>query len=368
MNIPFVDLASEYRPIKAAVMAEIENVLDSGQYIGGRQVEELEQAIAGYCGTRFAITVNSGTDALFFSLLALGIGNGDEVIVPSNSFMATANAVILAGATPVFADIESGDINIDPACIKSAITPETRAVIPVHLSGKPARMDQISDICADKGIFVIEDAAQAFGAELKGKKAGSMGDTGCFSFHPLKNLNCPGDGGCIVTDNQALAGQLKLLRNHGLKDRDTCILPGYNSRLDAIHAAILKIKLARYEETLAPRLETIQWYREQLDGHIGLIPELEDGRAVYQNFFLFSPERDALRNHLDANGIASSIHSHTTPLHQQPGIMERSRVAGSLDRTRVFQDTTLSIPVLHRNPEARDHLIQCILDFCGRRT
>lgn len=366
MKIPFVDLGQEYRPYKNEIISAIESVMESGQYIGGQLVERLESQLAEYCGTQFAVTLNSGTDALIFSLMALGIKPGDEVIIPANSFVATANSVLLAGGIPVFVDIGYNDVNLDPEAMAKAITKKTKAVIPVHLSGKPAKMVRIMEICRQADIPVIEDAAQAFGARIRNKRTGCMGDIGCFSFHPLKNLGCMGDGGCIVTNNEQVAHTVQLLRNHGLKDRDTCLFPGYNSRLDAVHAATLMVRLKHYDENLEKRLKIISEYRNSLEGQVRVLKVEKNVYPVYQNFFVFTDKRDELKRFLEKKQISTAIHSHLIPYNEQKFAATRCRVEGELDNTYLFQRTTLSLPVILHDEIKRKYLMDSIYEFFRR--
>ena len=247
MKIPYVDISAQYCSIKYEILKEVEDVLASGQVILGEVVNNFEESFAALCHTKYAVGVANGTDALMLSMKALGIGEGDEVLTVPNSFIATASSIVLVGAQPVFVDV-GDDFNIDPDKIERAITSKTKAIIPVHLTGRPADLNPILNIANKYGLSVIEDAAQAARAEYEKQRVGSFGATGCFSFHPLKNFNAFGDGGAITTNDIKLYQKLLKLRNHGLRNRDECEFWGYNSRLDAIQAAILNVKLKYLEK------------------------------------------------------------------------------------------------------------------------
>ncbi len=308
MKIPLVDLSAQSRALKAEILRRIGEVLEEGQFILGPQVAEFEDRFAEYCGTQFAVGLANGTDALHMALRALDIGPGDEVITAANSFAATALAILYSGAAPVFVDICQDDYNLDPGLVERAITPRTKAIIPVHLYGQPARMTEVMSIARRHGLRVIEDAAQAHGAELEGRRCGSFGDVGCFSFYPGKNLGAYGDGGAAVTDDPQIAERLRLLRNYGQRRKNEHELLGFNCRLDTLQACVLLTKMEHIEDWTERRRQVARWYREALGGDVSLPAERPDVRHVYHLYVVQHPHRDALIAHLGAQGIAAGIH------------------------------------------------------------
>lgn len=344
-TVPYVDLALQHAPLKAEILAAVAAVLDSGQFILGPEVETFEQALAELCGSRYAVGVNSGTDALVLGLRALGVGPGHEVIVPPNSFVASATAVVLAGARPVFADVGE-DYNLDPACVEAAITPDTRAIMPVHLTGRPAKMDALTAIARAHGLKLIEDSAQAVGAKFKGRPVGSFGEIGAFSLHPLKTLNACGDGGALTTSDPALAEELKILRNIGLKTRDDCVAWSGNSRLDSLQAAILGVKLRYLDEWTQRRRENAALYRELLAGVEGVDMPTDDPDVyqVYHTFVIQADRRDALKDYLQAQGVSSSIH-YPIPIHLHRAARELGHRPGDFPVTERQAGRILSLPV-----------------------
>ncbi|MCX7672102.1 MAG: DegT/DnrJ/EryC1/StrS family aminotransferase [Thiobacillaceae bacterium] len=317
MNIPMVDLKAEYALLRAELEPAVLEVLASAHYIGGPNVRAFEQEVAAYCGVKHAISCASGTDALLLALRACDIGPGDEVITTPFTFVATASTIAMCGARPVFVDIDRRTYNLDPARIEAAITPRTRAVVPVHLYGQPADLAPMAELCRRHGLKLIEDAAQSFGAEYGGRKSGAYGDVGCFSFYPSKNLGAFGDGGMVVTDDDALAERLRVLANHGSRVRYHHDLLGYNSRLDELQAAILRVKLKRIDDFNAARRRIAQAYNERLAGSAVETP-YEDGKGlhVYHQYTLQSDRREAIQAALTAAGIASAIY-YPVPLHRQ---------------------------------------------------
>ena len=315
MRIPYINLIDQHAPIRSELLDAIGNVIDSGQFISGEAVNNFEREIAKLCNTNFAVGVASGTDALVLVMIALDIGKGDEVITAPNSFLSSASAIALTGATPVFADV-SDDFNIDPQKIEEAITSRTKAIIPVHLTGKPADMSAILNIADKNGLYVIEDAAQAIRAEYDGKRVGSFGIAGCFSFHPLKNLSACGDAGMITTGDDELYKKLLILRNHGLINRDECNTWSYNSRLDALQAAILNVKLDYIEAWENRRREIASFYRNKLKNVVKTPEDQPYEKAVYHTFIIQTEMRDELKKYLFKNGIDTKIH-YPIPIHLQ---------------------------------------------------
>ncbi|HEY0101588.1 MAG TPA: DegT/DnrJ/EryC1/StrS family aminotransferase, partial [Pyrinomonadaceae bacterium] len=326
--IPFVDLQAQYRAIKLEVNEAIARVVESAAFVLGREVEAFESAFAGYLGARFCVGVSNGTAAIQLALMACGIGAGDEVIVPANTFFATAEAVSTAGATPVFVDADPISYTIDVNKIEAAITERTRAIIPVHLYGQAADLDAIFEIAAQRDLAVIEDAAQAHGALYKGSRVGARGRANCFSFYPGKNLGAYGEGGAVVTNDAEVARRVRLLRDHGSEQKYRHEIIGYNFRLEGIQGAVLNVKLkyldgwndlrrahaARYRELLA---EAHPGGSDDDSGTLTLPQESPYARHIYHLYVVQSVERDALQKHLSAAGIQTGIH-YPVPVHLQP--------------------------------------------------
>jgi dTDP-4-amino-4,6-dideoxygalactose transaminase len=359
-----VDIARQHAPLKGELLAAVAAVIDRGDFVLGRDVEEFEAAFARLCGVRFAIGVGSGADALVLSLRALGIGPGDEVITAPNSFIASASAVAVAGAKPTFADV-GDDMNIDPARIEATITPRTRAIIPVHLTGRPADMDAIRDIAARRGLAIVEDAAQAVGAEHRGRRVGSLGTLGCFSLHPLKTLNACGDGGVVTTDDAALAEKVRLLRNNGLRTREDCRVWAVNSRLDTMQAAMLLVKLRHLEAWTEARRANAAEYACELAGLPGLsLPQdRPHERAVYHTYVVQSERRDALKEHLAARGIGTSVH-YPVPIHLTHAAEPLGQGAGSFPVAERQAGRILSLPVYpEMTAEQRAHVVRSVRSF-----
>ncbi|QDV55616.1 DegT/DnrJ/EryC1/StrS family aminotransferase [Rosistilla oblonga] len=308
-SIPLVDLATQSRQIKEDVLRRMSDVIDSARYILGQEVQEFEEQFAAYCGVDHCVGLANGTDALHMALRALDVGEGDEVITAGNSFAATAFAIAYSGAQAVFVDIDPVDFNIDPNRIEAAITPRTKAIIPVHLYGQPAQMAAIREIADRHGLKIIEDAAQAHGAESNGQRCGSFGDIGCFSFYPGKNLGAFGDAGAAVTNDPELADRLRLLRNYGqkVKNRHDCL--GYNCRMDTLQACVLLSKMQHIEDWTNSRRQVAAWYGEALAGTDLQLPvERDDARHVYHLYVVRHPQRDAIIESLAAKKIFCGVH------------------------------------------------------------
>lgn len=321
MKIPVFDLQAEINLLRNEIIESFESVLDSGQFIMGENVKKFEQEAAEYLGVKHAIGVNSGTDALVIGLRAAGISEGDEVITTPFTFFATAEAISQVGAKPIFVDINRDTFNIDPEQVAKHITPRTKAIIPVHMFGHPAAMEQLQNIAKRYQLKIIEDVAQAFGAEYKGQKAGTIGDVGCFSFFPTKNLGAYGDGGLIVTDDDDLARIAKMLRVHGSEKKYYNELLGYNSRLDEVHAAILRIKLTRIEEWNTRRINIAAEYNALLGQLSGVrTPAVsQEVRHVFHQYTIAvqAGKREALQKHLKDKGIGTMIY-YPVPVHKLP--------------------------------------------------
>jgi dTDP-4-amino-4,6-dideoxygalactose transaminase len=344
MTIPYVNLAAQYAAERESILPVIDKVLASGQWVGGAMIEEFEVAAARYLGAKHVVSVASGTDALVLGLRALGIGAGDEVITPPNSFVASTAAIYFSGATPVFADVLP-DQNIDPVAIEAAITPRTRAIMVVHLTGRMADMEAISTIASRHGLAVIEDAAQAMGSRFNDCDAGTLGTVGCFSAHPLKNLNAMGDGGFVATQSGALADRLRRLRNNGLVGRDTAIEWGVVSRLDNVQAAILLHRLDRLDGIVAARRKNATIYRSLLDRDAVFIPPCRAQEFnSFHTFVIQVDRRDELRRFLAGRGIGTAIH-YPVPIHLQPAAESLGYKSGDFPVTELQADRILTLPV-----------------------
>jgi dTDP-4-amino-4,6-dideoxygalactose transaminase len=343
--IPMVDLTRQYKSLKGEIDAAIQGVLDNAQFILGPNVAELEKEIALYHGVSHAVGVASGTDALLLSLRACGIGAGDEVITTPFTFIATADVISLLSATPVFADITKDTFNIDPGKIEEKITKRTKAIIPVHLFGHPADMDPICALAGKYNIRVIEDCAQAFGATYKGKKVGTRGDCGCFSFFPSKNLAGYGDGGMIITGKEDLAKNLRLLRNHGSSVKYHHATLGYNSRLDEIQAAIIRVKMKKIEEFNDKRRINADMYRTLIKrDDIALPLELPGCKHVYHQFTIRSKNRDGVIKALQNESVSSAIY-YPVPLHRQEVFTRRNIRTENLTNSETCAKEVLSLPM-----------------------
>ncbi len=343
--IPLVDLATQSAHIKEEVLARIGRVIDKANYILGEEVAQFEAEFAHYCGVEHGVGVANGTDAIHMALRALDIGPGDEVITAANSFAATALAIAYSGATPVLVDVCSDDFNIDPSMIEQAITPKTKAIIPVHLYGQPARMDEILAIARKHGLKVIEDSAQGHGGELNGTRCGAFGEIGCFSFYPGKNLGAFGDAGACVTSDPQLAEKLRLLRNYGQVVKNRHDLLGFNCRLDTVQACVLLTKMQYIEQWTEQRRQVAQWYHQELSGSELQLPiEREGARHVYHLFVIRHPERDRLMQFLAERQIFCGIHYPNPLPTAQPFSDARTLPEGVPIATRLSQEI-LSLPL-----------------------
>jgi len=362
VKVRFVNLPLQFHSHREEIQSRVYSVLESADYILGSEVREFEKNFAEYCGCEYAVGVANGTDGLFLTMKALGIGPGDEVITAPNSFIASAGAVVAAGAKPVFVDVQE-DYNIDPDLIEPAVTGRTKAIIPVHLTGKPASMQQILDIAGKHSLYVIEDAAQAVGAGYQGKKVGSLGTAACFSLHPLKNLNCCGDGGVITTNIKDLAEKLTKLRNHGLKNRDECDFWGYNSRLDSIQAAILNVRL-KYLDQIRERIDRIaSMYREGLAETVTVPVAGDNEQPYYHNFVILCENRAGLQAFLLERGIETKIH-YPILLHLQKPAAQFGYKKGDLPVAEAQVEKILSLPLYAELTDEQVTLvIQSIKEF-----
>lgn len=364
MAVPFVDLKAQYTALKPEIDRAIQAVVDRCDFILGQAVSDFEGEFARFCEVRYAIGVGNGTDALRLGLLAAGIGPGDEVITAANTFIATTEAISQTGATFRLVDVDERTYNLNPALLEEAITPRTKAVLPVHLYGQPADMDPILDVARRHNLLVMEDACQAHGARYKGRRAGSMGHLAAFSFYPAKNLGAYGDAGAVVTDDEALARKLDLLRNHGQKSKYEHVMEGYCSRLDTLQAAVLRVKLQRLDEWNARRRQVAAWYNERLADLPVVCPYvMPDVEHVYHLYVIRTERRDALREFLAARGIGTGMH-YPVPLPQTEAYGSMGFRRGQFPVTERLAGEILSLPMFAEMTEAQvDEVAAAIRDF-----
>lgn len=360
MKVPFLDLKSHHEPIRAQLDAAISQVIDSGAFAGGPFVAAFEREFADYCEAKFAIGLGNGTDALWLSLLAHGVGPGDDVVTVPSTFMATAEAISFCGARPVFVDIEESTYNLDPALLEKSITPKTKAIIPVHLFGQTADLDPILEIANRHGLPVIEDACQAHGARYKGRRAGSIGLSGCFSFYPGKNLGALGEAGAVVTNDSALADKIKVLRDHGQAKKYVHSVIGWNARMDGIQGAVLSVKLKQLEAANVKRREHAALYEELLGGLENVItPVTADGNEhVHHVYAVRVNNRDQVLQAMAEKGIACAIH-YPVPVHLQGAYSDLGLGVGSFPVAERCADQFLSLPMY---PELTSAQIRAVAD------
>ena len=374
--IPILDLKAQYSSIKSEILSAIERVLDSQQFILGTEVEALEKVLAYYCHCKYAFGVSSGSDALLVSLMAIGIKPGDEVITTPYSFFATAGSIVRLGAIPVFVDIDPASFNIQAKQIERVVTSHTKAILPVHLAGQSADMDPVLDVAKRNSLFVIEDACQAIGADYKGKRTGSIGHLGCFSFFPSKNLGGYGDGGLVTTNDEDLADKISLLRNHGQRPKYHNRLVGGNFRMDALQAAVLGVKFNYLENWTEARRNHASTYREYFS-QAGISISLEDiekrngvvlpfesgfGRHIYHLFMIRTQYRDQLISHLKENQIGCEIY-YPVPLHLQECFTELGYMLGDFPHSESASLETLALPIY---PELTDEMLSRIVDVIAK--
>src|SRR6266849_2943868 len=372
MPVPLLDLDAQYRPLRDALLAAITRVCDSQRFIMGPEVDGLERELAAQLGVRHALAVSSGTDAVLLALMALEITTGDEVVTTTYSFFATAGAVARLGATPVLVDIDPATFNIDPAQAVAAITPRTKAIMPVHLFGLSADMDPIMDAANRAGIPVIEDAAQAIGATYKSRPLGGIGAVGCFSFFPSKNLGAFGDAGLLTTEDDALAARARLLRTHGMQPKYYHHLVGGNFRMDALQAAVLRVKAPHLEAWTEGRRRNAARYRtlfheSGLESAIALPIEPPDRRHIYNQFVIRTAERDALKRHLDSLGIGTEIY-YPVPFHLQPCFADLGHRRGDFPHAERAADESLAIPIYGELTAAQQEaVVSAVAGFVQRK-
>jgi dTDP-4-amino-4,6-dideoxygalactose transaminase len=362
--VPSVGLKIQHANLRKEILNAVGNVIDSGSLCGGAFVERFERQFATYCGNHHAVGVSSGTDALWLALLAMGIGHGDEVITVPNSFIATVEAIERTGATTVFADVDDATLTLDPAAFRSAITPRTRAVIVVHLFGRPADMDPILAIAANHGLAVIEDAAQAHGAEYRGRRVGSIGDAACFSFYPTKNLGACGEAGAVVTGDAKLAARIRCLANHGQIVKYHHDLIGWNCRMDAI----LSLKLPALDQMNELRRDRANDYRAGLADcpSIQLPPPAGDALEVYHQFGVRVTDRDRVITALKAHGVDAGIH-YPLPIHLQPAFQHLGYTVGSMPAAERSSRELISLPLFpEMAPWQTRHVCRALVEICSQ--
>ncbi|MBC7911043.1 MAG: DegT/DnrJ/EryC1/StrS family aminotransferase [Pyrinomonadaceae bacterium] len=361
--IPFVDLKAQYQSIREEVNAAIQRVLDNTSFILGREVEAFEAAFAEYVGAKFCVGISNGTAAIQLAVTACGLTAGDEVIVPANTFFATAEAVSTAGAAPVFVDADPISYNIDVGKIEAAITERTRAIMPVHLYGQAADLDPIFEIAALHNLIVIEDAAQAHGSLYKGRRVGARGLAGCFSFYPGKNLGAYGEGGAVVTNDAEVARRLRLLRDHGSERKYHHEIIAYNFRLEGLQGAVLGVKLKHLDRWNALRREHAALYNELLEDSNLILPrEMDYARHVYHLYVVRTGERDALQKSLNEAGVQTGIH-YPIPIHLQPAYAFLGHKAGDFPEAERQARRVLSLPMF---PELTDEQIENVAEVIRR--
>jgi dTDP-4-amino-4,6-dideoxygalactose transaminase len=364
MKVDYVNLPAQWEEDRHELLPIIDEVLSGGQYVLGDLVSELELALAKLCEVDHCVALNSGTDALFLGLSALGVKPGDEVITPPNSFVASTAAIVHLGAIPVFVDVLN-DQTIDPEQVRRAVSPKTKAIMPVHLTGRLCRMNRLEEISQEYGIPIIEDAAQSVGSKYLGRSSGSWGAVAGFSGHPLKNLAAAGDAGFLTTSDSAIAESARRMRNHGLIDRNTVVAFGAVSRLDTIQAAVLKYRLGKLASIVERRRRNAAIYlRELKDCSVELPEEQESQYNTYHTFVIQIERRDQLRRFLTAKGIGTAIH-YPVPIHLQPAAAKFGYGEGSFPKAELQANRILSLPI-HQGlkPEEVSYVAQCIKEFC----
>ncbi|MEN6403145.1 MAG: DegT/DnrJ/EryC1/StrS family aminotransferase [Armatimonadia bacterium] len=357
MNVPFMDLSRMHAPLLEDIRQGMDDVIGRNDFILGREVREFEAAFARYCEAAHCVGLDNGSSALELCLRAWGIGDGDEVITAPNSFIASASGIAFTGARPVFADIDPATYTLDPQRLEAAITPRTRAIVPVHLYGQPADMDPIMEIARPHGLKVLEDSCQAHGARYKGKRCGSLGDAAAFSFYPAKNLGCFGDGGALCTNDPETAERVRMLRNYGQRVKYEHLYLAYNRRLDTVQAAVLKAKLPHLDAWNESRRATAARYAEGLEG-TGMVPAVANGvEHVYHIYVVRSEARDDLAGRLKDRGIATGLH-YPVPIHLQTAYRYLGLKAGDFPETERACREVLSLPMF---PGMRDEEIDAVI-------
>jgi dTDP-4-amino-4,6-dideoxygalactose transaminase len=364
VHIPLVDLKKQYQDIKDEILTEVGQVLDGMQLFLGKNVQSVEADFAAYCGAQFGIGVSSGTDALHIALKACGIGTGDEVITVSHTFIATVEAIILTGAKAVFVDIDPDVYNMDARQIKKMINARTKAIIPVHMYGHPADMGPIREIAREYNLKIIEDSCQSHGAEYNGKRTGTLGDVGCFSFYFTKNLGAYGEAGMITTSDPEIARQCRMIRDHGQNAKYYHAVMGVNGRLDEIQAAVLKVKLPHLDEWIEKRRNIARIYEEGLPSQVVKPIETTWGKHVYHLYVIRTPEREKLRKWLEDKGIGTGMH-YPVPVHLQEAWARYGGEKYSLPVTEKITGEILSLPIYPElTEEEANYICECVKDYC----
>jgi len=367
MKVPFLDLKAHHAPLIEQFDRAIREVIESNAFAGGPFVEKFEEEFAAFCGSSSAIGVGNGTDALWLTLLALGIGEGDEVITVPNTFIATAEAITYCKARPVFVDVDQDTFTMNPAELEKSLTARTKAIIPVHLFGQPADMDPILEFARAHGLFVVEDAAQAHGAEYKGRKAGTIGDAGCFSFYPGKNLGAFGEAGAVVTNDPELRKQIQMLRDHGQSQKYYHALMGWNCRMDGIQAAVLSIKLRHLREANSQRRKHALAYNQALAGIDGVLTPVEAkyARHVYHVYAVRVQDREAVRQGLQEKGVGSAVH-YPVPIHLQDACRNLGYTKGAFPVSESLADEFVSLPMFPELTEEQiEYVTRCASELVG---
>ena len=368
IRVPYLDLKAQYQSIKPEIDAAVSRVLENCQFVLGEEVAGFEREFSRYCGAAECVALNSGTSALHLALLAAGVGPGDEVITVPFTFVATVAAILYTGARPVLVDIEPRSFNMNPAAIEAAITPRTKSIMPVHLYGQPADMDPILEIARRNGLVVIEDAAQAHGAKYKGRTAGTLGDIGCFSFYPTKNLGASGEGGAVTTGNPEYAMKIRMLRDWGQDSKYHHLLRGFNYRMEGLQGAILRVKLRHLEQWTDARRGVATQYNGRLaDSGLRLPEEISWARHVYHVYSVRVRDRDALQAGLQAEGVQTAIH-YSIPAHLQPAYADLGNGKNSFPESELAAKEVLALPVYPElSEDAIDRVCSAVRKVVPRR-
>ena len=369
ITVPYFDLKAQYGLLRDEIQQALDRVCQNASFILGEEVEGFENAFAEYCEVKHCVAVNSGTSALHLALLTAGIGAGDEVITTANTFIATAEAIVYTGATPVFADIDPSTGNIDPEQIEAAITNKTRAIIPVHLYGRPANLEAIMDIASRRHLLVIEDACQAHGASYDGKRVGGFGHAAAFSFYPGKNLGAYGEGGALTTNYDEVAKMARSLRSHGESTRYLHKYLGYNYRMDGFQAAVLNVKMRYLDQWIAKRQACAELYRQLLAGaNVRLPQDSPDGDCAYHLFVAYLDNRDQVREELEKMGVQTAVH-YPVPVHLQEAFAHLDRTKGNLIFTERACEQVLSMPLFPEMTEEQvTYAAHCLAEVAGKKS
>lgn len=367
-DVPFVDLGAQYRSIKDEIDEAVLALLGSTQFVLGREVAAFEELFAPYAQSTWALGTNSGTSALHLALLAVGVGPGDEVITTPHTFIASVSAIDYCGATPVFVDIDPVSFTIDPTAVESAITERTKAILPIHLYGQMADMDPIMAVADRHGLAVVEDAAQAHGAEYRGRRAGSIGRAGCFSFYPGKNLGAYGEGGAVTTGDAEVARLVRMLRDWGAEQKYHHVLKGFNYRLEGVQGAVLRVKMSHIERWTEARRAAAARYDEWLDGSgVGVPKQLDGRRHVYHVYAVRTDDRAGLMDHLASRGVASGIH-YPIPVHLQEAFAELGHGRGDFPHAESAADEVVSLPMFPEiTPEQQERVVDAVRSWSSGR-